>query len=368
MRQKPLLVLFITLLIDMIGIGMIIPIVPILFTDPASPSFLLAGYSRDAQYLLAGLLTAVFGLMQFLGAPILGELSDVYGRKRLLILGVGVLAISQLLFGFGVEIGSLWLLFISRAVAGLAGANFSVAQASIADVTDPKDRAKNFGLIGAAFGIGFILGPILGGFVAHTFNNAAAPFWVASILGIFNLLSLSFFLRETHVNQRVSHDLHIFKGIQNILSAWRDKDARPVYLSSFLYTSGFGFFASFSGIFLVAKFGLGESAIGTFFGVVGGWIVVTQLFILRMLAGKYNERKILRVSLFILAISLTLYSFMPSLVLLYAIIPILAIPNGLSMANIGALISKSVSADRQGAALGHLWLFLRGQHHSLLVG
>lgn len=163
MRQKPLLVLFITLLIDMIGIGMIIPIIPILFTDPTSPSFLLAGYSRDAQYLLAGLLTAVFGLMQFLGAPILGELSDVYGRKRLLILGVGVLAISQLLFGFGVEIGSLWLLFISRAVAGLAGANFSVAQASIADVTDPKDRAKNFGLIGAAFGIGFILGPILGG-------------------------------------------------------------------------------------------------------------------------------------------------------------------------------------------------------------
>ena len=352
MHQKPLLVLFITLLIDMIGIGMIIPIVPILFTDPTSPSFLLAGYSRDAQYLLAGLLTAVFGLMQFLGAPILGELSDVYGRKRLLILGVGVLAISQLLFGFGVEIGSLWLLFISRAVAGLAGANFSVAQASIADVTDPKDRAKNFGLIGAAFGIGFILGPILGGFVAHTFNNAAAPFWVASILGIFNLLSLSFFLRETHVNQRVSHDLHIFKGIQNILSAWRDKDARPVYLSSFLYTSGFGFFASFSGIFLVAKFGLGESAIGTFFGVVGGWIVVTQIFILRILAGKYNERKILRVSLFILAISLTLYSFMPSLVLLYAIIPILAIPNGLSMANMGALISKSVSADRQGAALG----------------
>ena len=175
----------------MIGVGMIIPIIPIIFTDPTSPSFLLSGYTTGEQYLFAGLLTALFGLMQFLGAPLLGELSDVYGRKKLLILGVGVLAVSQLLFGFGIEIGSLTLLFFSRAIAGLAGANFSIAQASIADITEPKDRAKNFGLIGAAFGIGFILGPTLGGLLSHTFNNAAVPFWIASLLGIGNVLFVS---------------------------------------------------------------------------------------------------------------------------------------------------------------------------------
>src|SRR6185369_1025455 len=103
MRKKSLQILFLTLLIDMIGIGMIIPIIPIIFTDPSSPSFLLQGYSQAKQFFLAGLLTSLFGLMLFLTAPILGELSDVYGRKKLLLMGVGVLAFSQLLFGFGIE-------------------------------------------------------------------------------------------------------------------------------------------------------------------------------------------------------------------------------------------------------------------------
>lgn len=352
MKKKTLPILFITLLIDMIGIGMIIPIIPIIFTDPSSPSFLLIGYSEGQQYFFAGLLTALFGFMQFLGAPLLGELSDVYGRKKLLTLGVGVLALSQLLFGFGIEIGSLGLLFFSRAIAGLAGANFSIAQASIADVTEPKDRAKNFGLIGAAFGIGFILGPTLGGFLAHLFGSAAAPFWVASALGIVNMLSVSLFLQETHHNRKEEHNFHFLKGIHNIMAAWRDKDARPVYLSSFLYASGFAFFTSFIGIFLVARFGLSETAIGTFFGVVGVWIVITQLFILRILTKYYSEKMILRVSLLLLASALFLYPFIHSLAFLYVMVPLLAIPNGLSMANMGALISKSVSSAKQGAALG----------------
>lgn len=352
MHKKTLAILFVTLLVDMIGIGMIIPIIPILFTDPTSPSFLLSGYSQQEQYLFAGLLTALFGLMQFFSAPLLGELSDVYGRKKLLTVGVGILAFSQLLFGFSIEIGSLWLLFFSRIIAGVAGGNFSVAQACIADITEPKDRAKNFGLIGAAFGIGFILGPTLGGWIAHAFHNAAVPFWVASGLGIMNVLSVSLFLPETHHNRKEERNFHFLKGIHNIIAAWRDADARPVYLSSFLYTSGFTFFTSFVGIMLVSRFGLGETTIGTFFGVVGVWIVITQLFILRILTRKYNEKAILRVSLLILAGTLLAYPFIPSVFLFFALAPLFSIPNGLTMANMGALVSKSVSPQRQGAALG----------------
>lgn len=352
MHKKTLGILFVTLLIDMIGIGMIIPIFPIIFTDSTSPSFLLSGYSQEAQYIFAGLLTAIFGLMQFFSAPLLGELSDVYGRKKLLTLGAGILALSQLLFGLSVEIGSLWLIFFSRIVAGIAGGNFSIAQASIADITEPKDRAKNFGLIGAAFGTGFIIGPLLGGFLAHTFESAAVPFWVAAALGMVNVISVSLFLPETHRHRREKHQFHFLKGLHNIQSAWRDYDARPVYLTSFFYTAGFAFFTSFIGIFLVARYGLDEAAIGTFFGVVGAWIIITQLFILRLLTRRYAEKAILRVSLLVLAVALLLYPFVPSVFLLYAMIPILAIPNGLSIANIGALVSKSVSSERQGVALG----------------
>lgn len=353
MHSKTLKVLFFTLMLDMIGIGMIIPIIPVLFTDPSNPEFLLHGYSVSAQYLFSGAITAIFGIMLFLAAPILGELSDVYGRKRLLTLGIGILAFSQFLFGFGIEIGSLVLLFVSRAVAGLAGANFSIAQASIADISEPHERARNFGLIGAAFGIGFILGPVLGGLIVTATHSASAPFWFSGMLGVINVLLVTFFLPETRrVNPKVRQRFHLFKGVSNIRAAFRDHDARPVYLANFLFISGFAFFTSFIGILLVNRFGQSEAQIGTFFGFVGVWIVITQGFILRVLSKRYTERTILRVTLAVLACAIAFYPLVPNVSWLFALVPFLSIPNGLSMANMTALVSKSVSAERQGAALG----------------
>lgn len=353
MHKKTLRVLFFTLMLDMIGIGMIIPIIPILFTDPSNPAFLLHGYSSSAQYVFSGALTAVFGVMLFLAAPFLGELSDVYGRKRLLTLGVLVLAFSQFLFGFGIEIGSLTLLFVSRAIAGLAGANFSIAQASIADISEPHERARNFGLIGAAFGIGFILGPVLGGYLASVAHSASAPFWFSGMLGIVNIFLVTFLLPETHrVSKQERQHFHLLKGFSNIRSAFRDHDARPVYMASFLFVSGFAFFTSFIGILLVNRFGQSEAQVGTFFGFVGIWIVITQGFILRVLSKRYTERAILRVTLVLLSGTILAYPFAPSVLWLFALVPFLSIPNGLSMANMTALISKSISPDKQGAALG----------------
>lgn len=352
MKQRVLPVLFFTLLLDMIGIGMIIPIIPVIFTDPTSPSFLLAGYSVTGQYIVSGAIAAVFGLMQFIGAPILGELSDVYGRKRLLMIGVLGLALSQMLFGFGIETGSLVILFASRILAGLSGANFSIAQAAIADVSAPHERAKNFGLMGAAFGIGFILGPTLGGWIAEAAHDPAAPFWFAGALGIVNIFSIAFFLRETHHDRQTEHHFHIWKGIQNIRAAFRDVDAKPLYLSSFLYGSGFTFFTSFIGILLVSKFAFSEAGIGTFFGAVGAWSIFTQLVVLRILSGKYSERAILRWSFLSVGCAIALYPFLSESAWLYILMPFFSIPQGLSMANLSALISKGVSPKRQGAALG----------------
>ena len=352
MSKRVFPVLFATILLDMIGIGMLIPVLPIIFTDPSSPAFMLGGYSVSAQYTMAGLLTALFGLMQFISAPLLGELSDVYGRKKLLTLGVGILALSQLLFGFGIETGSLLVLFISRIIAGIAGGYFSIAQASIADITLPEFRARNFGLIGVAVGVGFIVGPMLGGFIVSATDNAAAPFWFAAALGIVNVLSISLFLDETHLNRKAEKNFHIWKGIHNIQAAWRDHDARPVYIASFLYIASFTFFTSFIGILLVARFGLSESAIGTFFGAMGFWIIITQAFILRIISHRYKERQILRFTIIMMAVAISLYPFVPSLIWIYSIVPLLAIPNGLTMANMTALISKSVGPSKQGAALG----------------
>jgi DHA1 family tetracycline resistance protein-like MFS transporter len=350
-KKHALPLLFITLLIDMIGIGMIIPIIPIIFTDPTSSSFVLHGYSRDMQFLIAGLVTALYGVMTFIAAPI--ELSDIYGRKKLLLLGVGILAASQLMFGLGIIAGSLSVLLISRAVAGLAGANISIAQAAIADISKPEHRAKNFGLIGAAFGLGFILGPVLGGLIAHATGTASSPFFVAGILGVLNLLSVTFFLPETRIiGERKQHTISFTRAITNIKVAFADKSASSIYIASFLYMIGFAFFTSTTGIYLVQRYGLSAASLGTYFGVIGIWIVITQGFILRVITKLYNERQILFVSLVCVGVAIVAVPFMPNIIYQYILVPFIAIPQGLSMANMSALISKSVSPEKQGTALG----------------
>lgn len=351
-KKSTLPILFITLLIDMIGVGMIIPLIPIIFTDDSSSSFILSGYSQSAQFFIAGLVTAVYGLMTFLASPILGELSDIYGRKKLLLIGIGVLAISQIMFGLGIITGSLAMLFISRAVAGLAGANISIAQASIADISKPEDRAKNFGLIGAAFGIGFIVGPIMGGYIEHLTGSAASPFFIAGMLGIVNLISVSLFLPETRQPKEATHSITFLKAIINIQHAFTHSKASPVYVSSFLYMIGFTFFTTSSGIYLVERFGLSAASLGTYFGVIGVWIVITQGFILRVITKKYEERQILFISLLCVAFAIACTPYAPSMTYQYILAPLIAIPQGLSMATMSALISKSVDENMQGMALG----------------
>jgi len=352
MQRRVLLVLFGTLLIDMIGFGMVFPIIPILFTDSSSPSFLLGGYSPSAQFFMAGAITAVWGLMQFIAAPILGELSDAYGRKKLLLFGVGILALSQSLFGFGIAIASVAILFFARALAGIAAGNLGIAQASIADVTEPKERAKNFGLIGAAVGVGLILGPLLSGWLVHISQNPALPFFVAGVLGMLNVLFLALFLPETNRQPQATQTFTLTKGVRNIRSATADKGIRRIYLTSFLYLFGFSMFVSFYGIFLVHMFGLSEAQVGTSFAVVGICVVFTQLVILRTLAQRYSEQTMLRYTIILVGAAIGLSAFMPSAPLFLAFIPLVAIPHALSLANIPALVSRNVSAERQGAALG----------------
>lgn len=353
MQKRVLAVLFGTLLLDMIGVGMIFPVLPAIFTDSTSPYFMLQGYSVEMQFFMAGVLTALFSVVQFIVAPLLGELSDVYGRKRLLTIGIAVFALSQLVFGFAIAVMSLPLLFISRAISGLGAANFSIAQAAIADVTPPQDRAKNFGLVGAAFGIGFILGPLLGGVISDLSASATAPFWVAGALGIINLVFVTWFLPETRkVSAEERHRFDVWRGLHNVRSAITDVDARPVYLTNFLSQAGFAFFTTFIGILLVVKFDFTPGMVGAFFAVVGIWVAITQAVILRLVLDRFKDKTILRWGLVMLAFSSASYAFLPNVVALYAVMPLVAIGQGLAIATITALVSKGVSESKQGVALG----------------
>ncbi len=184
-RRAGMAFIFVTLLIDVLGFGLIIPVLPRLVTT-------LTGGSLSSGARLYGLLLSCYGLMQFLFAPVLGSLSDHYGRRPVLLLSVFFSGVDYVIMALAPAIG--WL-FLGRILSGIAGASFTTANAYIADVSPPEKRAQNFGMIGAAFGIGFIIGPAVGGILGTI--SPRAPFWAAAAMSFINTLYGLFVLPES---------------------------------------------------------------------------------------------------------------------------------------------------------------------------
>src|SRR6476646_11143822 len=224
MKRHPIGIILFTILIDTLGIGILGPILPQLLGNPNSPHYLLSGrMSTQAGFVMFGVLVAVYPIMQFFATPILGQLSDRFGRKPVLALSLGGTALGYALFATGIVIKNIPLLFAARALDGITGGNLSVAQAAIADVTKPEDRTKNFGLIGAAFGVGFIVGPFLGGVRADrtvlSWFSASTPFWFAAMLAAANTTQVLVQFDET--NRHIRHfPMQFFRGIANIARAY----------------------------------------------------------------------------------------------------------------------------------------------------
>lgn len=355
--KHQLFIVVFTIFLDALGLAILLPVTPILLIDPSSPYFMLpSNYNINQGYILLGLLTAIFPLMQFFATPILGQLSDKYGRKIVLSISLLGTSIGYLLFALGIIFRSLPLLFFARALDGITGGNISVAQASIADVTKPEDRAKNFGLIGAAFGMGFILGPFIGAKLSdHTilpFFSPALPFYFAAALSLLNTISVHFFFDETNKNLAKELAIKWGQSLKNIFKALERKELAPLFTTGFLFHTGFGFFVSFFSIFLIDKFKFTQSGVGDFFSFVGIWIAFTQAVITRRIARYFTEAQILRITIIGDGIAIALM-FLPTVWWqLYLIVPFVAIFNGLSFANLTGLISRSADKSIQGEVLG----------------
>ena len=356
MKRHPIWIIIFTILIDTLGIGILGPILPQLLGNPASPHYLLGrGAAVGSGYIMFGFLVAVFPVMQFFATPILGQLSDRYGRKPVLALSLAGTALGYALFALGIIFRNIPVLFVARALDGITGGNLSVAQAAIADVTSPQDRTKNFGMIGAAFGVGFIIGPFLGGVLADpsiaSWFNAATPFWFAAILASANTAQVLFQFDETNRHMR-QFDVDFTRGIGNIARAYAMPQLRPIFLTSFFFSAGFGFFISFFGVFLIHKFGFNEARIGNFFAWVGLCAIFTQLVTTRRVAARFSEAQVLRVTLLGVSVVMLAYLLSPSPLWLLAIAPVSSTFNGLSLANMGGLLSRSVPPQVQGEILG----------------
>ncbi len=352
---KIIKIIFFTIFLDLLGFGILIPVIPELVADPSSPFYLLTTATAGSGLLILGLLTAVFPIGQFFATPILGQLSDRYGRKPVLIISILGTSFSYLLFAIGIITKNIPLLFFSRFFDGITGGNISVAQATISDVTTPENRARNFGMIGAAFGLGFIFGPFIGGKLSDpnvvSWFNAATPFYFAAILALLNVISIYFFLPETHKVLSTAK-MSFNKSVKNIFKAFSMPKLKGLYYTSFLFTSGFSFFTTFFSVFLITKFGFNQGNIGNFFAYVGICSVLTQVIATRWAAKKFTQEQILTFSLLGCAVMLLAYFLPQKSWQLYLIPPFFSLCTGLTMANLNALISSRSDQSIQGEVLG----------------
>ncbi len=283
--NKKLWFLILTIFLDVVGIGILIPVIPQLLGEPSSPYFLLSPNQAHLGFILLGFLVASYPVAMFFASPVLGALSDKYGRKPVLLLSLLGTSISYFVFAYAIIIKNIPLLFISRIIDGITGGNISVAQAAIADMTDPKERQKVFGIMGAAFGLGFILGPFLGGILSSPailpFFSASTPFLFSGILALFSVISIWFLFPESIKERYHDRKINFLSSLENIAKANKFHDVRYLFLTSFLFNAGFAFFTSFFNVYLTNKFSFSPADIGNFFAYVGFWMIITQLLVKR---------------------------------------------------------------------------------------
>jgi len=346
-------VLFVTVFIDLVGFGIIIPF--------------LAYYveSFGARAAVVGLLMSSYSLAQFLFAPVWGRVSDRVGRRPILLLGLTGSVAGYTLFGLA---GTLGLLFVGRVLMGIFGATIPTAQAAIADVTAPQDRARGMGLLGAAIGLGFILGPALGGVLSNLSavirlplfekNPYALPCLASAALAALNLCAAAFFLPESLSRERRGTTTGAKLSRIEVLSrGFGDPRLRLLVLVYFLFMLGFTMMEATLTLFIERRVGTRDHAqlvrrVGYLFGFIGVIQVALQGGLVGRLATTFGERRLLVAGCALTALALGGLPFAASWSGIYVCSFGLACGLGLSQPSVASLISRAAPADTQGGALG----------------
>jgi DHA1 family tetracycline resistance protein-like MFS transporter len=342
-RKAAIGFIFITLLIDVTGLGLIIPVVPKLIED------LLHTTNISKVALFGGLLTFSYAIMQFLFAPVLGNLSDKYGRRPVLLFSLLGFGLDYVLLAFAPSIG--WL-FVGRIMAGITGASMTTASAYIADISTPETRAQNFGMIGAAFGLGFIVGPMIGGLLGEM--GPRIPFLVAAGLALLNAAYGYFVLPESlDVSNRRAFDWKRANPISSLKNLSRFPAVSGLIISFFLiYVASHAVQSNWS-YFNIEKFKWTPKMIGISLAVVGVLVSLVQGLLVRVVNPKIGNEKSVYVGLGLYTIGLVLFGLASQSWMMFAfLIPYCL--GGISGPGLQAIISGTVPANEQGELQGSL--------------
>jgi len=342
LNRSPLIVIFTTVFIDLIGFGIVIPVLP----------FYAEGTIFNATPRTVGLLFASYSVMQLIFSPILGRLSDKYGRRPVLFLSIIGTGIGFLVLGLAT---TLWMLFAGRILDGITGGNISTAQAYIADITTEENRAKGMGLIGAAFGLGFIFGPAIGGILSRW--GIQVPFFFAASLCFLNAILLYFRLPETITpDHPAKHSAGGGRGLQQLLHSLRQPRLAFVLSIYFLFIVAFSIMTTSFSLYTMFRFGYDAQHTGYLFAYVGLIAVIIQGGLIGRLVKRFGELPLVIVGAFCFAISLFAVPFVgPAAGGLAALLiggGVFSAGNSLATPALTSLASKSVGPAEQGTVLG----------------
>jgi DHA1 family tetracycline resistance protein-like MFS transporter len=341
MKRSPLLVIFITVFIDLVGFGIVIPVLP----------YYAEGTRFGATPTQVGLLFASYSVMQLVFSPVLGRLSDKYGRRPILLMSLLGTAVGFLVLGFAT---TLWMLFVGRIIDGISGGNISTAQAYIADVTTKENRAKGMGLIGAAFGLGFVFGPAIGGILSRWGINV--PFLFAGGLALANAVVLYFTLPETVTPDHPARvSAASGRGWRQLLDALREPRLAYVLAIYFLGIVAFSIMTATFSLFMMFRLGYDAFHNGWVFAFVGIISAAIQGGLIGKLVKRFGEPLLIIVGALLFSASLfviPLVTLASGLSVLLALGATTAIGQALSAPSLSSLASKTASAAEQGGVLG----------------
>ncbi|HSC16528.1 MAG TPA: TCR/Tet family MFS transporter [Gammaproteobacteria bacterium] len=330
----------VVLLIDMIGFGIIIPVMPGLIQELTGGSVSLA-----AQY--GGWMLAAYAITQFFCAPIIGGLSDRFGRRPVLLASLFGFGLDYLFLAFAPSIG--WL-FVGRVIAGMMGASFVAASAYMADISTPENRAKNFGLIGAMFGLGFIIGPVIGGFLGEF--GSRTPFFVTAGLTAVNWLYGYFVLPESLPKEnRRQFDWKRANPVGTVLSVWQYKVVSGLFfVLALLYVSAHAVQSNWA-YYTIEKFSWTTGMIGLSLGVVGLVFVVVQGGLIRVILPKLGQQRTVYAGLMLYAIGFLLYAVASQSWMMYAVTVVYCM-GGIAGPALQGIMSSAVPPNAQGELQG----------------
>ncbi len=328
---RPLAIIFLTIFVNLVGFGIIVPLLPFYAeTFGASP-------------VVIGLLFAVFSICQLVAAPLLGDWSDRYGRRPVLIFSLAGTVVSFVMLALA---HSIVMLFLARIVDGLSGGNISTARAYVADITEPKDRARAYGIIGAAFGLGFIVGPALSGVLATV--SYTAPIWAAAAITMVATLMAWWWLPET-VHRAAAGTGMPFR---NVALMMRRPGLRRILLIDFIYWFAFAIFQTTFSLFVAGRFGFDATKTGYFFAAFGVLGVIVQGAFIRPVVRHLGDKSTFIVGLGCAIVGLTCATLAHSVVLFSLALVPLALGMGFGHPTVSSLISRAGRNDEQGRVQG----------------